>query len=219
MIVVVTATGTEVGKTWVGCALARALVRAGERVVAVKPFESGGGDDGERLAEATGQTEPRRALVRLREPLTPALAAEREGVALDLEAVVAEIERLERGADVTLVEGAGGVLSPLTWDADATTLARRLGAKVLLVAPDALGALSAIHTAVHALRAASLEPAAIALVEPAARDASTGTNAASLRKRLGSAPPVFEVARDAEGPVGSIARALETRGDSPDHAT
>jgi len=194
--VLVTATGTEVGKTWVACAVARALAREAKRVVAIKPFESGGGDDGERLAAATGQGEPRRALVRLREPLTPALAAEREGVKLDFDATMGEIERLARGADVALVEGAGGVLSPLTWDADATTLARRLGARVLLVAPDALGALSATLTALHALRAASLEVLGVVLVEPAARDASTGTNAAVLRRRLSA--PVIEVARGDE---------------------
>ena len=205
MIALVTATGTGVGKTWVTCALARELARSGARVVAIKPIETGGGDDGELLAAATGQAEPRRALVRLREPLTPALAADREGVTLDFDALVADVAGFARGADVALVEGAGGVLSPITWDADATTLARALGAKVVLVAPDALGTLSAVLTAMVALRASSLAPAAVVLVEPAARDASTGTNADALRRRAGV---VLEVPRDQQRAIVGLARVL-----------
>ena len=200
MIILVTATGTGVGKTWLSCALARELAKHG-RVVAIKPMETGGGDDGEMLAAATGQREPRRALLRLRDPLTPALAADRDGVTIDFDALVADVARLAKNHDHAIVEGAGGVLSPLTWDADATDLARRLGAKVLLVAPDALGTLSAVRTAVLAI-----ECAAIALVAPTARDASTGTNAAALRRRL--EPPIFEVGRDDTSSVAEIARVL-----------
>ncbi len=205
--VVVTATNTGVGKTWVSCALARELAKRG-RVVAIKPFESGGVDgegDGDLLAAATGQREPRHALVRLREPLTPALAAEREGVTIDFDALVSEIVRLGEGHDWAIVEGAGGVLSPLTWDADATDLARRLDAKVLLVASDALGTLSAVLTAVRCL-----SPDAIALVEPFPRDGSTGSNAEILRRRLQT--PIFEIARNDASGVAPIAEVLAQRG-------
>ena len=186
---VVTATNTGVGKTLVSTGLARARAARGERVLAIKPFETGLVEDergdGEVLAEATGQAEPRRALVRLREPLTPALAAERQGVSVDVEQVVARIRALSVDADTVIVEGAGGVLSPITWTADITTVARSLGAaEVILVAADELGTLSLTHTAVFYLAQLGLEPSTIILSEPARRDLSTGTNAAALRRRL-----------------------------------
>jgi dethiobiotin synthetase len=215
--VVVTGTGTGVGKTWLGCALANELASGGKRVVAIKPVETGvrdGVGDGELLAASTGQAAPKRALVRLRDPLTPALAAEREGVALDFDELVANVVKAAEGYDHALVEGAGGVLSPITYDADATTLVHRLGAStaVVLVASDALGTLSAVHTAVQCLMDWWILPSAIVLVEPAERDASTGTNAAVLRRRLANcgdcASRIFEVARGDTASIASIARAL-----------
>lgn len=187
--VVVTGTDTGVGKTFVSEALARLWSRD-RRVVAIKPFESGAGEgegDGERLARATGQTEPQHALIRLKAPLAPALAAEREGATIDFDAVVALIRSLARGADVAIVEAAGGVLSPLTWDRDVLNLAMALdgdATDVVLVAADRLGTISTTHAAVQAILGAWSLPTAIVLSAPAVPDASTGSNAYALRRRL-----------------------------------
>src|SRR5262249_36536399 len=149
--VVVSGTDTGVGKTFVSVALARAFVAAGRRTVAIKPLESGcsddscAGEDGAVLAAATGQAAPPQALVRLRAPLTPALAAEREGVEVNVARLVAEIRALAASADVALVEGAGGVLSPLSWTGDITDIAKDLDARVLLVASDRLGTIHQVH--------------------------------------------------------------------------
>ena len=194
--IVVTGTDTGVGKTYVTEALARELSRS-QRVVAIKPFESGvtdGDGDAERLARATGQSAPLHALIRLKAPLTPAVAADREGVVIDWAKLVAEIRSLALGADVALVEGAGGLLSPLTWTEDAITLARDLGADVVLVSADRLGTLSVTHAAVHVLAAASLSLAGIVLSAPAEADLSTGSNADALRRRL-AAPRIVELPR------------------------
>lgn len=187
--IIVTATDTGVGKTLVSAGLSRAIAAAGKRVVAIKPFETGLSEgergDGETLAEATGQDAPRLALVRLRDPLTPALAAEREGIELDIDAVIGRIRALTESADIAIVEGAGGVLSPLTWTADITTVARSLSPnRVVLVASDRLGTLSAVHTAVQTLSDTAQLPHAIVLSAPATPDLSTGTNAAALDLRL-----------------------------------
>ena len=120
-IVIVTGTDTDVGKTWVTAALARALVAAGRRVVALKAVEVGasqGGapEDGVLLAEATGQAEPRAALVRFTDDLAPAVAAEREGRSIDFDEMLLGIEKAAAGADLVLVEGSGGLLTPITWE-------------------------------------------------------------------------------------------------------
>jgi dethiobiotin synthetase len=188
--VVVAGTDTGVGKTFVGCALAGALARAGRRVLAGKPVESGCGDgprdaeDGALLAAATGQREPREALVRLRAPIAPALAAEREGVTIDLDALAARIRAMGRGFDVVLVEGAGGVLSPLSWTRDVTHVARDLDARVLLVSADRLGVLHHVRASVQTLLDTWLLPAGVVLSAPAEPDASTGTNTAALARVL-----------------------------------
>lgn len=195
--VVVTGTDTGVGKTYVTEALARLLSRD-RCVVAIKPFESGvtsADGDGERLARATGQSAPLRALMRLKAPLTPAVAADREGVTIDWPKLVEEIRGLAAGADVMLVEGAGGVLSPLTWTQDALTLARDLDASLILVASDRLGTLSVTHAAVHVIEDASLSLLGVVLSAPAESDASTGSNADALRRRLGDRVRITELAR------------------------
>jgi len=214
--VVVTGTDTNVGKTFVSRALARALVLAGKRVVAIKPFESGasGETDAALLAEATGQREPRAALVSLRDPLAPAMAADREGIRLDLDAVRARIVTLAAGFDIALVEGAGGVLSPLTWTTDITTLAHALDAEVILVASDRLGTLSATHCAVQVLLDSWLLPAAIILSAPPTPDLSTGANAVALRRRLAPYGPCSErIVELARCGLDAAAKVLVSVGD------
>jgi dethiobiotin synthetase len=188
--VVVSGTDTGVGKTFVTVALARALVGAGRRVVALKPIESGCADaldpaeDGARLAAATGQASPARAILRLRTPVTPALAADREGVAIDLLALCNAAREHGAGAEVVLVEGAGGLLSPLSWSHDVTDVARALDASVILVASDRLGVLHHTRSAFEVMKARGLPALGVVLSAPAEADASTGTNAEALRRVL-----------------------------------
>lgn len=185
---VVTGTGTEIGKTLVTAGLARALSDRGREVRTVKPVESGTArtererEDGVLLARAARQEEPAEALVRLRAPLAPPVAAGREGIELSMDGWVRRIEELSAGADVTLVEGAGGVLSPLTWDHTARDLAAALGAPALLVAPDRLGSLTHTLTALEALRAGGVEVLGVVYSAPPEGDASTGGNPETLAR-------------------------------------
>lgn len=190
-IVLVTGTDTGVGKTWVGCALARALARAGTRVVAIKPVETGCGplpgpeEDGVRLAAAAGQRTPRQALRRFRDPVTPALAAERDQATLDFDALVGEVERHAAGHDVALVEGAGGLLAPIGWDWNAADLAEALGARALVVACDRLGTINHTLLTLGAVELAGILPLGVVLTPPAAPDESTGTNLDAIRRCTG----------------------------------
>jgi len=209
---VVTGTDTEVGKTWVGCRLAEDLRGAGAIVRAVKPLESGcaagdpnAGEDGVLLARAAGQASPEAALVRLVAPVAPPVAAQREGRPLDWEALMRSTRQAVEGAQVALVEGAGGLLSPLTWRHTAVDLAKALEAEVLVVASDKLGVINHVRLTLSALRAEGLKCPAVVLSAPEVPDASTGANVASLG-RLPEVPTVWSAARGG-GPAG-LARTL-----------
>jgi dethiobiotin synthetase len=211
LVLVVVGTDTGVGKTWVGAALARALARRGLRVIAVKPVESGCGEtpgpaeDGVILAEASGQTEPRAALVRLRAPVAPPVAADLEGVALDLDELVGRARRFGAECDVLLVEGAGGLCSPLSWDGDLVDVARALDGVVLLVGSDRLGVVNHVVLTMTVALGASLSPLGVVLTAPLAPDASTGTNADTLRRTLGGRESGSLYDRVVEAPRGDWA--------------
>jgi dethiobiotin synthetase len=187
----ITGTDTRVGKTWIGRALGYALAAAGRRVVAIKPVETGCSDatapleDGALLAAATGQDEPPTALYRFSEPLAPALAADAAGEAIDLDAMLLHLEAVSAGADVVLVEGAGGLLAPMTWEWTVVDLARALGASALVVAADRLGTINHTLLTLGALELAGLEVAGVVLSAPETPDPSTGTNAAAIARLAG----------------------------------
>jgi dethiobiotin synthetase len=185
MRILITGTDTGVGKTWVGCALARALRTAGYRVKTVKPVESGCGEvraseDGVLLAKSSGQLDPAAALVRLSEPVAPALALELSGRHVKFGNIVTEIEHYAASADVLLLEGAGGLLAPITWDWNATDLARALGAWALVVGPDRLGVINHVLLTLGALERAAIPVLGVVLSAPDVPDRSTGTNARAI---------------------------------------
>lgn len=190
-LVVITGTDTGVGKTWVARALGGALTRAGRRVVAIKPVETGCSaeslnvEDGALLSQATGQAAPREALFRFAEPLAPALAAERAGTPIDFDEMVIRIEQYAESAELALVEGVGGLLSPITWEWNVVDLARALNAPALLVGCDRLGAINHTLLALSALELGGVPLAGVVLTAPAVPDPSTGTNAAAVARLAG----------------------------------
>lgn len=145
----VTGTDTGVGKTVIAAALLLALRERGVRALGFKPVETGLEPgvraDSEILAKASGADDPlARPLLRLAEPLAPAVAAERAGRALE-PSVIEERLRALRGLGRRLVvEGAGGLLVPLTWGLTALDLAVRHELEVVIVARPGLGTLN--HT-------------------------------------------------------------------------
>ncbi|MGR4864001.1 dethiobiotin synthase [Caulobacter sp. LARHSG274] len=171
----VTGTGTDIGKTYVSCALIRALKARGAAVDAFKPVVSGfdprdaAGSDPARLAAALGDPAGlfRIAPRRYRAPLAPNIAARLEGQTLVLDDLV--IDAVARTAELRdgllLVEGAGGVMSPLTDTATNLDMITALGAPALLVAGSYLGTISHVLTALVALRAARVRVAAVVLSE------------------------------------------------------
>jgi dethiobiotin synthetase len=153
---VVAGTGTEVGKTWTAARVVEALRERGIQVAARKPvqsFEPGTGPtDAELLAGASGESihEVCPAHRWYETPLAPPMAAQAlrrpEPILGDL------VRELRSRADVVVVEGVGGVRSPLAIDGDTADLARALGTRqVVLVARPDLGTINDVRLAERAL--------------------------------------------------------------------
>ncbi len=146
----VTGTDTGVGKTVVAAWLAATLAPH-QRVALVKPFQTGAvdpaaeGDEAFYRAALGDEAVTIRTLVTLPEPLAPSIAAERAGAPIDVAAALVECRALANGSDITLVEGAGGLLVSITAEHDMASFAAALDASLVVVARPSLGTLN--HTA------------------------------------------------------------------------
>lgn len=146
----ISGTDTGVGKTLIAAALLRRLVAEGARAVGMKPVAAGispgatfNADVG--LLIAAGNVEAALADVNpysFTPAIAPHLAAARSGVAIDLAQIAAAYARLHANADVVIVEGAGGVLVPLSANTNMLDVAARLQLRVLLVVGIRLGCLN-----------------------------------------------------------------------------
>jgi dethiobiotin synthetase len=148
----ITGTDTGVGKTFFACSLAALLRDLGYRVGIMKPAETGCSErdgklipaDALRLIEASGCAEPLEKICpyRLPEPLAPSIAAERAGVKIDIDHLLAVYHELGSKHDVTIVEGAGGLMVPLLASYTYADLARVLKLPLIVVAANKLGAIN-----------------------------------------------------------------------------
>lgn len=181
-LVVVTGVGTGIGKTHLAVALVRALAHRGVKVAGYKPIESGlepgiPGDADRLLAASSFKVEPA-PLFGFRTPVSPHLAAEIEGQPIDPMVIRDVVERARQLADVTVVELAGGLFSPLSRTADNADLLPHLSPDLtVLVAEDCLGVLHHVRATALAAKARGAGAFEVALVAPRIADASTGQNA------------------------------------------
>lgn len=157
----ITGTDTEVGKTYVATHIVKDLVAAGHRVGVYKPAASECVSDGRQLVsedavalwEAAGHPLTLEAVCpqRFQAPLAPHLAARHEGRELDTELMRAGISAWADECDIVIVEGAGGLMSPISDDEYFADVAYDLGYPTIVVAPNSIGvinqSLSALITA------------------------------------------------------------------------
>ena len=194
-ILFVTGTDTAAGKTvataWLGWALSE---QAGRRVALVKPFQTGADDPATEGDEALyRKVLPKGATIRtlatLPEPLAPSIAAERAGVTLSTEEAVDACRAIAAAHDVSLIEGAGGLLVSITATMDMADLAAALEAPLVLVVRPALGTLNHTLLSVEAAERRGLDVALIVVsgyqTPPTVVEAE---NLRFLRDRLPSIP-------------------------------
>ncbi|MDH3239939.1 MAG: dethiobiotin synthase [Alphaproteobacteria bacterium] len=158
----ITGAGTEVGKTLIACALAHHLRTAKRPVKVLKPIISGFDpdlaetSDTALLLRAAGVKVTKAAIAeaspwRYAEPISPNMAAARTGTPIDMDAVMNHCRAALSDDALTLIEGVGGVMAPLTDEATVLDWMAALGLPAVVVGGSYLGAMSHTLTAVSVL--------------------------------------------------------------------
>jgi dethiobiotin synthetase len=215
----ITGSDTGVGKTYIAASIARALCMQGHTVGVYKPVASGCRKNGKKLTcddaallwEAAGRPgELARVCPQMfAAPLAPNLAAAMEGRQVDAHLLRTGIRYWQERSDIVLIEGAGGLMSPLTDDEFNADLAHDLGYPLIVVVPNRLGV---INQALMTLIAAAtfregLAVAGLVLNQPtplSPDDFSVESNLRELSRHC--VPPVLAEVRFGEiiDPTNSI---------------
>lgn len=199
----ISGTGTGVGKTYVAALIAKALRESGKRVGVYKPVASGCEmRDGRRVSldalalwAAAGQPGTLEAVCPqvFAAPLAPHLAARAEGRRVDATLLCSGLDFWHETSDVVLVEGAGGLMSPISDDDYNADLAEAFGFPLVVVAANELGTINAtLQTLVTAATYRDgLNVAGVVLnsARKHENDPSVNSNADELARR--SVPPLL----------------------------
>jgi len=202
--VFVTATDTDVGKTYLTAAIAATLRAQGLSVGVAKPVITGLDEPGPHDHELLGAV----TAARFGPAASPHLAAELAGAPLTAAALIAAVSRAAAGHDAVLVEGVGGLLVPLAQDYSVRDLARDLGLPLVIAARPGLGTINHTLLTLEAARAAGLDVRAVVLTpwgaEPTAVERSN-------RDTLSRSAPVEVLLRDGDASALPIRGWLERR--------
>ncbi len=189
----ITGTDTGVGKTFVTCALIRALQAKGINVAAMKPVAAGVIETAEAKEAMNEDVHAFMSLMQTRhalrdvnpycfaEPIAPHIAAVHEGAKVELGEIRAAFGRLKAASDTVLVEGAGGFLVPLNATRSMADLPRELGLDVVLVVGMRLGCLNHALLTVEAVKARGLNLAGWVANSPGEKMAAFDENLATLK--------------------------------------
>jgi dethiobiotin synthetase len=220
-MVFISATGTDIGKTFVTSLLLKAALKADMNCTALKPVISGFSteemeiSDSGQLLMAQGKPVSEAAIAeispwRFAPPLSPDMAAARAGVELATAEIVDFCLQKNTADSLTFIEGVGGVMVPL--NNHATTLDWQAalhdkGCASLLVAGTYLGTMSHTLTALAALAQRGIAPAALILNTSPENPVPATETAAALSRYIGDLP-VFIIPRDAEAVPDGLTRLL-----------
>jgi len=199
----ITATGTDLGKTWVTAGVAQACRERGMTVRALKPVMSGydaanpEASDAAALLSEVGAGGMATAVAqiapwRFAAPLSPDRAAVLEGRSVAFSELIGWCRvEIERNPGVLLIEGIGGVMVPLDARQTVRDWIAALGIPVVLVAGTYLGALSHTLTALAALRESGIVPATIVVNESAGSTVGVEDAVASLAPHVTTIPLII----------------------------
>lgn len=189
-------TNTEIGKTHVAAMIARDLFDAGRKVGVYKPVASGCqrgttglvAEDAEQLWQAAGKPGEfsRVCPQRFELPVAPPQAAQAEGQEVDAKLLRSGLEYWQNHSEIVLVEGAGGLMSPLSAGDYNIDLARDFGFPLVIVSANELGTINATLQTIITARsqAPELPIAGIVINQPTNKsDDSLATNAAEIASR------------------------------------
>jgi dethiobiotin synthetase len=182
----ITGTDTGVGKTAFTVSLLKFLRGRGVNAAALKPICSGGRGDARKIFAAMDGALPLDEINpwHFRAPVAPLLAARCENKKVKLSQVVAHARAMQEQFEILLVEGAGGLLSPLGENFNSRDLILKLRAMPIVVAQNKLGAVNQILLTLEALPKNLRAKSRVVLVAPRKPDASTKTNAKLLAEFL-----------------------------------
>ena len=187
-IIFITGTDTDVGKTVFAALLTQQLRVQGVCAVALKPVSSGNRGDARALQMASGgvltldEVNP----WHFRAAVAPLLAARKERRRVRLREVVAQVRRAGKSFDVVVIEGAGGLLSPLGEGFDSRDLIVALRAQPIVVCPNRLGAVNQALLVLNALPRALAARAPVVLISPRKPNAASRSNPKLLAEFLGA---------------------------------
>jgi dethiobiotin synthetase len=190
----ITGTDTGVGKTVLTALFTRFLRERGVNAVALKPVCSGGRNDARTLRAAMNGALTLDEINpwHFRAPIAPLLAARRERRRVRLTEVLAHLRAMQKRCAVVLVEGAGGLLSPLGENFDSRDLLVALRATPVIVSPNRIGAVNQVRLTLEALPRTAAARARVVLMSPAQPDASTKTNVGLIAEFF-DAKRIFEL--------------------------
>ncbi len=195
----ITGTDTGVGKTFISCVIARNLRKKGINVGVMKPVETGckrKGDslfpeDGIMLKDASNVKDSINSIVpyRFRYPLSPFMAAYLENRRISIDKIKNIYFKIFKKYDLILVEGAGGLLVPVTKEFTYLDLIKDLKLSVIIVASNRLGVINHVLLTVLLLEYNNITPLCIILNNLSSKkDIAQKTNLIALKKIIKKIP-------------------------------
>lgn len=214
----ITGTDTGVGKTHIACAIVRELREAGHRVGAFKPACSGASldedgrthwDDIDRLRQALGreaavdQLCPQRFLA----PLAPPVAAQQEGRRVDWESIKLGFDAWRKDCEILVIEGAGGLLCPLTAESAIADFAGLCSFPLVIVARLGLGTINHTLLTIEVARKRGLRIAGLVFNEPTpTEEFLVASNPVEIAARCDV--PILAICRHETDGVGRVNESL-----------
>jgi len=189
----VTGTDTGVGKTYIGATIATALREYGIHPGVMKPISSGGRSDAKSLIKAAGVTDKMDTVnpIFLKYPLAPMVAARLAGKKLSLNIIWKHFAALKKKYRFVIVEGAGGILVPVSKNISMLNLIKKFSLPVVVVGKPSLGTINHTLLTVDKLRCEKVKIAGIVISGRKNSTLAEKTNPGILRELTNL--PVLEV--------------------------